>query len=515
MAKVLGHDTTHGKPILFDPTSAKFMHSFLNVLHRNLEKKGCDFWWIDWQQGSHSRVPGLDPLWLLNHFHFVDQEHVKGKSDALIFSRYAGPGSHRYPVGFSGDSFATWASLEFQPEFTATASNIGYGWWSHDIGGHLPGFRDDECATRWVQLGAFSPILRLHSTRSRWMSKEPWKYRPDCEAAMRDFMQLRHRLVPYIYSINANGLLSSMPLIQPLYWNFPKLDMAYRFPNQFYFGSSLIVAPVVTPRDTRTNLAKTKVWVPPHQHVDILTGLVYDGDREIDMYRTLKGVPVIAQGGSIIPLDGALVPVNGCANPDAFEVLVVVGQDGNFNIIEDVKDDDEPNESEGGQRSILIEYNQSFGRLETVGAQRAWTFRFISMVGDLSNIKVLIDGSVSNDAECSIETSPSPSLVVKIPVISNAESKITIELGPDPQLAVLDNTKSISDLLVDYQTDIKLKDKIWTILEATQPTTVKVGKLLSLGLERPLFGPLAEFLLADSRSENGGITKGKEYGLEC
>lgn len=137
MARVLGHDTTYRAPILFDPTSPKFMHAYLNVLHRKLEEQGCDFWWIDWQQGSYCRIPGFDPLWLLNHFHYLDQKQNKAESQALIFSRYAGPGSHRYPVGFSGDSVATWDSLGFQPEFTATASNIGYGWWSHDIGGHI------------------------------------------------------------------------------------------------------------------------------------------------------------------------------------------------------------------------------------------------------------------------------------------------------------------------------------------------------------------------------------------
>ncbi|TQN65641.1 Alpha-xylosidase [Colletotrichum shisoi] len=129
MAKHMGHDTSQGKtPILFDPANPKFMHGFFNILHRGLEKKGCDFWWMDWQQGPHSKVPGLDPLWLLNHFQFLDQGQQAGEHQALNFSRYAGPGSHRYPVGFSGDALVTWDSLRFQPEFTATASNVGYGW---------------------------------------------------------------------------------------------------------------------------------------------------------------------------------------------------------------------------------------------------------------------------------------------------------------------------------------------------------------------------------------------------
>ncbi len=91
----------------------------------------------------------------------------------MTFSRYAGPGSHRYPVGFSGDTVISWASLDFQPYFTATAANIGYGWWSHDIGGHIFGVKDDELATRWLQLGVFSPVLRLHSSSEPFRRRSP------------------------------------------------------------------------------------------------------------------------------------------------------------------------------------------------------------------------------------------------------------------------------------------------------------------------------------------------------
>ena len=93
----------------------------------------------------------LDPLWLLNHYHY--QDSCKNAEGGLILSRYAGPGSHRYPVGFSGDTIISWNSLRFQPYFTATASNIGYSWWSHDIGGHMLGDYDEELQTRWLQFG--------------------------------------------------------------------------------------------------------------------------------------------------------------------------------------------------------------------------------------------------------------------------------------------------------------------------------------------------------------------------
>ena len=163
LAERLGIDPASGQPVNFDIADPDFLLAYLEEIHHPLEAEGVDFWWLDWQQGSHTAMPGLDPLWMLNHYHFLDSGR-DGKRP-ITFSRYAGPGSHRYPVGFSGDTVTSWASLDFQPYFTATAANLGYGWWSHDIGGHMFGVRDDELVTRWFQLGVFSPINRLHSTK--------------------------------------------------------------------------------------------------------------------------------------------------------------------------------------------------------------------------------------------------------------------------------------------------------------------------------------------------------------
>src|SRR5664279_229370 len=216
MSRALGADPEAGDPIAFDVTDPRFLIAYFEVLHRSLERDGVDFWWIDWQSGPHSRIAGIDPLWMLNHFHFLD--NARGGRRPLAFSRYAGPGSHRYPIGFSGDTLVTWASLDFQPSFTATASNIGYGWWSHDIGGHMFGVKDDELATRWVQLGCFSPINRLHSTLNPFNSKEPWRFNAIAEAVQSDTLRLRHRLVPYLHTMNERAHSDGRPLVEPLYW---------------------------------------------------------------------------------------------------------------------------------------------------------------------------------------------------------------------------------------------------------------------------------------------------------
>ncbi len=231
MAEALGLDASREETIRFEPADRRFLRAYLDVLHHPLEEQGVDFWWIDWQQGNTSGMEGLDPLWALNHEHFLDSGR-EGRRP-FTFSRYAGPGSHRYPVGFSGDTVISWASLQFQPYFTATASNIGYCWWSHDIGGHMQGVHDDELTARWVEFGVFSPILRLHSTSNPFNSKEPWKRSPESREAIDAFMRLRHRLIPYLYSMNRRLAVEGEALVQPMYYQEPMHGACYDVPNEY------------------------------------------------------------------------------------------------------------------------------------------------------------------------------------------------------------------------------------------------------------------------------------------
>ena len=157
VCKRVGQDPEKGEVVPFDITDKKFVEAYFDEVHHPLEEEGVDVWWLDWQQGKLTNVPGLDPLWALNHYHTLD--HARGEKRPLILSRYAGLGSHRYPLGFSGDSFCTWKSLDFQPYFTNTAANAGYTWWSHDIGGHQQGKQDDELYLRWLQYDEVSKTL--------------------------------------------------------------------------------------------------------------------------------------------------------------------------------------------------------------------------------------------------------------------------------------------------------------------------------------------------------------------
>ncbi|MCD8368647.1 MAG: glycoside hydrolase family 31 protein [Clostridiales bacterium] len=333
MAEALGMDAEQETPIPFDVTNPDFMDAYFKYLHHPEEEKGVDFWWIDWQQGSNSKVPGYDPLWMLNHYHYVD--NARNGQRAMNFSRYAGLGSHRYPIGFSGSTFITWESLDFQPYFTSTASNVGYGWWSHDIGGHRNGYRDDELTTRWVQFGVFSPIMRLHSSDETFTSKEPWRFCTDSERVMRQFLTLRHELVPYIYTMNYKFHTKNSPLIQPMYYQYPDMGDAYKHKNEYFFGSELVVNPITAKSDPETKMGTVKTWLPNGTWIDFFTGIIYQGGRTIQMHRDINTIPVLAKVGSIIPLDFAEDVSSRTDNPKRMRIKVFCGGDGSFTLYED------------------------------------------------------------------------------------------------------------------------------------------------------------------------------------
>lgn len=272
---------------------------------------------------------------VLNHLHILDISR-NGKRP-MFFSRYSGFGSHRYPVGFSGDTIITWKSLNFQPYFTANASNVGYSWWSHDIGGHMCGSRDDELTVRWMQLGVFSPINRLHASDNIFASKEPWNLFPYEAGIAKDWLRLRHRLFPYIYTMNYRNHSELVPMVLPMYYSHPEKDVAYRYHNQYWFGSELIVSPITEPNDKRTRLGKAKVWLPEGKWIDAFNGYVYQGDREIEVYRNLEQMPIFAKAGAIVPMQKYMGD-NKLGHSKDMELFVFAGADNRFAMYEDVGD---------------------------------------------------------------------------------------------------------------------------------------------------------------------------------
>jgi alpha-glucosidase len=300
MARAMGVDPASKQYIPFDLTDKKFATNYMNLILHPLEKQGIDFWWLDWQQEANTRMTGVSPTFWLNYVHFTDQEREGHRP--LLFHRWGGLGNHRYQIGFSGDSVSVWSSLAFQPWFTATAANVGYAYWSHDIGGHMPGAVDPELFTRWVQFGAFSPILRTHTTKNPDSERRIWAYPEPFSAILRSTFQLRYALQPYIYTEARRTYDSGVAFFRPLYYDWPETNEAYTSKGEYLFGDQMLAAPVVVPAEKMSGLATEKVWLPEGQWIEWPTGKHFNGPITAERSFSIEQTPVYVKAGAIVPM---------------------------------------------------------------------------------------------------------------------------------------------------------------------------------------------------------------------
>ncbi len=300
MVKAMGMNPKKTDCVPFDCTDPKFMDHYFAILHHPEEKRGVDFWWMDWQQGQQTKLNGLDPLPWINQLHWEDMERDPAKRP-LIFSRFGGYGAGRYNVGFSGDTYSTWESLAYQPYFTSTASNVLYGYWSHDLGGHMPGEIEPELYMRWMQYGIFSPVVRTHTTKNDKAERRFWEYPAPYSEEMAKAVRRRYEMVPYIYSENYRANRTGISLCAPMYYDYPEQAEAYKCPNQYMFGSQMLAAPVVQPVDDKTESAKVKIWLPEGEWFDTARGEKVQGGQTVTRNYMLSEIPVFVRPGTIIP----------------------------------------------------------------------------------------------------------------------------------------------------------------------------------------------------------------------
>ena len=300
MARAMGIDPATKKYVPFDPTNKKWATNYFKLILHPLEKQGIDFWWLDWQQELDTKMPGVNNTWWLNYLHFTDQER-EGKRP-LLFHRWGGLGNHRYQIGFSGDTISVWPSLAFQPWFTATAANVGYAYWSHDIGGHMPGAVEPELYTRWVQFGAFSPILRTHTTKNPESERRIWAYPEPYSSILRSTFQLRYALQPYIYTEARRTYDTGVAFFRPLYYDWPEANDAYTSKDEYLFGNEMLAAPVVTASDKVSGLSTEQVWLPKGEWIEWPTGKQFTGPTTVERNFSIDQTPVYLKAGAIVPM---------------------------------------------------------------------------------------------------------------------------------------------------------------------------------------------------------------------
>ena len=337
VARDMGIDPASKQTVPWVSSDKKFIRSIFRRILTPMERDGVDFWWLDWQQQpTDPAVEGLSNTWWLNYVFFSDMEKNRDVRP-MLYHRWGGLGNHRYQIGFSGDASITWASLDFQPYFNSTASNVLYGYWSHDIGGHHMADRiDPELYIRWMQFGALSPVMRTHSAKSAGLKKEVWNFAPEHADILRSTIRQRYALAPYIYTMARKAYDEGISLCRPMYYEWPEASEAYAFRNQYLFGDDILVAPVTAPG--KEGYATVKVWLPEGKWYEWQTGTMLDGGRTVERTFALDEYPVYVRAGAILPMYGDTVK-NLNANDEEILLTLFPGGSGEFSLYEDNGDD--------------------------------------------------------------------------------------------------------------------------------------------------------------------------------
>jgi alpha-glucosidase (family GH31 glycosyl hydrolase) len=389
-ARAMGQDPAKKKYVPFDITNKKFAENYFNLILHPMEKEGIDFWWLDWQQWSTTKIEGVNPTFYLNYVHFTDMER-EGTKRPLLYHRWGGLGNHRYQIGFSGDTHITWQSLDFQPFFTATASNVCYGYWSHDIGGHYSGDKKNpELYTRWIEWGIFSPILRTHCTKDREIERRIWAYKPEYFNIMRNAIKLRYSLIPYIYTEARAAYDTGISILRPMYYDYPSEEIAYNMKHQYMFGDDFIVAPVTHPvgkdnSGTDSLFTMQKIWLPEGNWIEWFSGTLLKGNQVYERPVCLEDIPVFVKAGAIIPMQK---DVNNTAdnNGDLLILNIFPGEKGKTKIYDDAGNDDNYKSGKftftgvsfqkSSEGEISVEISPIKGEFEGMPLQRKYELRF-------------------------------------------------------------------------------------------------------------------------------------------
>lgn len=337
VAEDMGMDPAAKKTVDWNLNDKRFAQVFFKDVIRPLERQGVDFWWLDWQQWKLNRqVPELGETMWCNYVFFNDMKRNRPDRRPVIFHRWGGLGSHRYQIGFSGDTYINYETLAAEPFFTSTASNVGYGYWGHDLGGHMCAEHDPndpELLARWVQYGVFSPIFRTHATSDPRIERRIWTYSnfPTIRAAI----DLRYALFPYFYTMARNTYDNGIGICRPLYYEHPERQEAYDRKSQYYFGDDILVAPIGKP--SKNGISREEIWLPKGEWWSPAHSLMIKGDTVVTLDYTLDQYPYFIRRGAIIPMNPEEVK-SMTERPERLVLNVIAGADGEFNLYEDEGD---------------------------------------------------------------------------------------------------------------------------------------------------------------------------------
>ena len=421
-----------------------FTKSFFKNIIRDHEKEGVDFWWLDWQQHLTSPYTNsLSETFWCNHV-FFNEAVKRTEHRPVIFHRWGGLGSHRYQIGFSGDANISYEALAFEPYFTATASNVGYGYWGHDLGGHM--YSNEELVNnpnlvlRWIQFGVFTPIFRTHATSDDRIERRIWKFSnfPTILEAVR----LRYSLFPYIYTMARKTYETGISLCRPLYYEYPEVEEAYTYDGEYFFGDDILVAPI-TEKAGSNGKTNKEIWFPEGKWWSVSTHELIQGPCKRTMTFTEEQIPYFFRQGSVIPFYPSTV-MNVTERPDNLVLHVVAGENGEGKLYED-DGDNADYATQYAVTSLKQTYSGNVGeyiisaREGTVAKAPQSRSYVVNIYNTSAPVSVKVDGmsvtfSYDEATHCTTVEVPSGSCSV--------ERRIVVEYSPVTAISKVEATKA-------------------------------------------------------------------------
>jgi len=351
-------------------------------LQQPLERQGVAFWWLDWCcDASVVSMPGLTPDAWIDHLYAqeMDDRGQRGFVLARIGSSNADPeqvypagpwSDHTSAIAFTGDAWGTWNTLATEAALAPDEATIGEPYVSDDIGSFLgppptmAGADPPDLYDRWVQLGTFQPVLRLHSDDE---DRLPWQFPQPVQGITEAFLRLRGSLLPYTYTLADDAHQTGLPMTRPLYLDDPGQAGAYTHPTEYLYGPDMLVAPVTTPG----TVADTTVWFPPGRWVDYFTGGTVTGPATVTLAEPLDRMPIFVRAGGIVPEEQPTAGGPADSGPGALDVHVYGGGDSTFTLYDDAGTGTGFRRGQRTETPMATSYRGATDRtLVTVGAAR-------------------------------------------------------------------------------------------------------------------------------------------------
>ena len=325
--EVVKYLPTNNNIVSLVPLNNNTISVYLNLIVNRLLNSGIKIFNIDYDNEFDKLG-----LFILNHYHYVI---ANLNESGIILSRNPGIAPHRYPIIYSGRTKVSWDTLNFLPMYNNSAANLGVSWHAHAIGGYYSGMEDAELFIRYIQFGVFNPIFILAGDTGKYYKREPWKWNQINLNVIRDYMQLRNKLIPYIYNEGYIYHKYGVPIVQPLYYKYPKIYDEPNYVNQFFFGSRIMISPIVKRKNKEMNRVVQKIFVPKGIWYDYSSGKKFVGNNYYINFYKNEDYPIFIKEGSIIPM--SLDMDTKC--PKNMEIQIFPAENGLYGSYELYEDD--------------------------------------------------------------------------------------------------------------------------------------------------------------------------------